>query len=293
MTTAAPAPTNGSPADMTAGCGLKPTHLPRSVTITVDGVVIARDAIARETQNHPAEKPVEAWLAAARALVVRELLLGEARRLAIAPCPIADEDGRRETDDEALVRQLIEQEVVTPDPDEAACRRVYEAHAARFRSSDLYGVRHILFAAAPDDEGARCAQRAAAAAVIAELTEAPDRFAALAEAHSACPSRLHGGQLGQIGRGQTVPEFEAALATAPVGVVCPDAVESRYGIHVVIVDQRLPGRQVPFDAVREQIAGWLEDRSRTTAIRQYIGLLAGRATIVGISLDQQSSPLVQ
>ena len=43
----------------------------------------SRSAIARETQNHPAAKPIDAWLAAARALVVRELLLQEARRLGI------------------------------------------------------------------------------------------------------------------------------------------------------------------------------------------------------------------
>ena len=54
---------------------------PKPVTVSVNGVVMPRDAIARETQHHPADTPILAWQAAARALVIRELLLQEARRL--------------------------------------------------------------------------------------------------------------------------------------------------------------------------------------------------------------------
>ena len=55
--------------------------LPKPKTISVNGKVIPREVIAREVQNHPAEKPILAWQAAARALVVRELLLQESERL--------------------------------------------------------------------------------------------------------------------------------------------------------------------------------------------------------------------
>ncbi len=87
------------------GCAVKPV-IAKPKTISVNGVEISRAAISRETQNHPAGKPIEAWQAAARALVVRELLLQEARRIALDPQPITDEEGRRETEDEALVRAL-------------------------------------------------------------------------------------------------------------------------------------------------------------------------------------------
>ena len=66
------------------------TQLPggKPVTVSVNGVAIARDAIVREMQHHAAAKPIAAWQQAARALVIRELLLQEARRLAVAPQPI-------------------------------------------------------------------------------------------------------------------------------------------------------------------------------------------------------------
>jgi peptidyl-prolyl cis-trans isomerase C len=268
---------------------IKPPTLPRSKPVSVNGTVISRAEIARETQNHPAEKPVDAWTAAARALVVRELLLQEARRLAMAPCPITDDEGRRETDEEALIRQLVDREVRTPEPDRETCQRVYERNRARFRSTDLSEVRHILVAAPRGDDAARATARRDAEAILAAVQADMSSFSRLAASRSACPSARQGGSLGQIGRGQTVPEFEAALGPLDG----PGLVESRYGFHVVIVDRRIPGRELPFEMVAERIANWLKSRSQETAIRQYITMLAGRAEVAGVDLAAASSPLVQ
>lgn len=273
--------------------GPKPEALPRFKPISVNGVTIPQAEIARETQHHPAAKPIDAWMAAARALVVRELLLQEAGRLELKPVPGTDAEGRRETDDEALVRTLMEHQVLTPEPDEATCRRVYDQKRATFRSSDLYAVRHILISAAPGDAAARGAALARAKAIIAEVQADPAIFGHLAASASACPSGANGGQLGQISRGQTVPEFEAALADAPVGEVFAEPIETRYGFHVIILDQKLLGQELPFEMVRESIARWLSTRSHQIAVRQYIAMLAGRATIAGVTLDASSSQLVQ
>ncbi|MEZ5855873.1 MAG: peptidylprolyl isomerase [Hyphomicrobiaceae bacterium] len=258
--------------------------------MTVNGVTIARADIAREVQHHPASKPVKAWFAAAQALVVRELLLQEARRLEIAVEPLVDDDGRRETDDESLVRQVVEQQVVCPEPDEATCRRYFHQNRQRFRSPDLFGVRHILLAAPPRDVAARAEARRHAEALITQLEANPSLFSALAEAHSACPSRTIGGSLGQISKGQTVPEFEAALANLPVGQPPTAPIETRYGFHVVMVDARSDGEPLPFELVRDRIAEWLRERAHHTAIHQYIAMLASRASISGIAFEGANSP---
>jgi len=109
---------------MTACSAHAPMPAGRLVVVSVNGVAIARDAIVREMQHHAAPKPIAAWQQAARALVIRELLLQEARRLAIAPQPASDGDGRRETDDEAIIRGLIDREVSVPEPDDDICRQV-------------------------------------------------------------------------------------------------------------------------------------------------------------------------
>lgn len=261
--------------------------------ITVNGVEIPRAAVAREVQNHPADSPAAAWQLAAQALVVRELLLQEARRLDLVADPQADEEGRRETAEEALVRAVVEHAVATPEPDEAACRRYYGANLRRFRSPDLYEPSHILLAADPADADARATARRSAEELIGTLGREPGAFAALARLHSACPSREVGGNLGQIGPGQTVPEFEQALADMTVGTVHGDPVESRYGFHVVRLDRHEEGRQLPFALVQTRIAAYLAEHVRRTAIRQYITVLAGRTSIIGLQMAATDSPLVQ
>jgi peptidyl-prolyl cis-trans isomerase C len=266
--------------------------LPKPKTVSVNGIVISREVIAREVQNHPAEKPILAWQAAARALVVRELLLQESRRLDITAELLRDVEGRSETAEEAAMRVLIEQEVVTPEPDAAACQRFYEYNWQRFRTGDLYEVAHILIAAPRSDASARAAARATAENIVALVRADPPLFAEMARCRSDCKtSAADGGCLGQVTRGQTVEEFEAALARMNDGELA--IVETRYGFHVVRLDRHAPGQMLPFELVLDRIAEYLAAIVQRRALAQYVAVLAGRAEITGIALVGASSALVQ
>ena len=78
----------------TGGCGGGPEPMipppPTFSEVAVNGVEISPEAIAEEIQHHPAPDAETAWVEAARALAVRELLLQEARRLAISGDPDID-----------------------------------------------------------------------------------------------------------------------------------------------------------------------------------------------------------
>jgi peptidyl-prolyl cis-trans isomerase C len=266
---------------------------PAEPEIRVNSVLIPADAIRREAQNHPAPDAKTAYAAAARALVVRELLLQEARRRAFAAVSAEEGDGRSETAEDALIGALLEADVVTPTADEAACRRYYDNNQRKFRSPDLYEVRHILMAADPRDAAARERAHDQARVLIAELMRDPGRFPELAAAHSACSSKDQGGNLGQVSAGQTVPEFETFLFGLEEGQLCPEPVPTRFGLHVIKLDRKIAGRLLDFDLVRERIADYLELASRNRAIAQYIGMLAGAASITGIDFQAANSPLVQ
>lgn len=265
----------------------------RPMPVSINGVVIPSTAIARETQYHQASNPDQAWMLAAQALAIRELLSQEVERLSIVAEPLDDGEGRRETPQEARLRALIEREVVVPSAEEGACRRYYDANNRRFRSPDLFEAAHILFIAAPDDPDARDKAREAAAALIADLMQNSAGFAAAADLHSACPSSKQGGNLGQVSTGQTVPEFEAALRSMVAGAVHPEPVETRYGLHVVRLDRRVDGEVLPFNLVHDRIADYLDEAVRRRAQQQYVSILAGRAQVTGVDLAAASGPLVQ
>lgn len=262
-------------------------------SVSVNGVVIAHSAIAQEAQNHPAEQPQAAWQQAARALAVRELLVQEARRLDLVAQPVEDEEGRRETDEEALIRALLDREIVVPQADQASCRRYYEKNRNRFRSPDVFEAAHILFSADRRDEAAFAAAREAAREALELLDAHPERFADLARELSACSSSGNGGHLGQFTRADVTPDFAAALDRLEPGEIAATPIETQYGVHIIRLDRRIEGKTLPFEIVRDRIAAFLAEAVWRRAAAQYICLLAGRATITGVKLGGADTPLVQ
>ncbi len=177
--------------------------------LTVNGTPVPPDAIAREMALHADVPDPEA--AARRTLAIRELMLQRAGELGLLENGLPRERvsfaGRDEED--AVIAQLLESEVTTPQPTPEECRRYYETHPERFTSGDLVEARHILFAIMPGTPV--MALREHAERVLAELKAAPETFAARAQELSNCPSGQHGGNLGQFGRGEMVPEFDQAI----------------------------------------------------------------------------------
>lgn len=201
----------------------------------------------------------------------------------------------RENDDatatEAAIERLLEREVEVPKPGDAECRRFYAAHPELFTSGELVAASHILFAVT---EGTPVpALRARAEATLSELLRTPEQFEDAARQWSNCPSATHGGNLGQLQRGQTVPEFEQLLFGAAWTGIHGQLVRTRFGFHIVRVDHRVPGRVIPYDAVRAQVAERLEQGVLERALRQYVSVLAGRADVKGAALSAAATPLVQ
>lgn len=67
--------------------------------------------------------------------------------------------------------------------------------------------------------------------------EAGADFAEVAKKHSLYPSRARGGDLGEFGPGQMVPEFDRAVFQGPVGQV-QGPVKTQFGYHLLEVTKR-------------------------------------------------------
>ena len=189
------------------------------------------------------------------------------------------------------VEELLSREVSTPEPVEDEMRRYYDSHAAEFRSGDLVNVRHILFQVTAAVNVPQI--RARAEETLNILLKQPEQFGDLARELSNCPSGENGGILGQLGRGDTVPEFEKVLFSPGRTGVSRDLVKTRFGFHIIAVDQRIPGKVLPFELVRDQIATRLKAVVEARALRQYVNVLAGGAVLEGVDLGATATPLVQ
>lgn len=257
---------------------------PLLTDLSVNGATIPAALIAAEAQNHPAPpgKPGLAWRAAGRALVVRTLLMQEATARGLAPEPREIAPGQIETDEEALLRQVLDQAVVPAPVSAAEVERAYAARPDLFRAPALYEAAHILLPlSAPEQETAVLAE---AQAICTELSTHSARFADIARQRSACQSAQNGGRLGQITQGDTVPEFEAALAAMSEGTINPAPVRSRYGFHIIRLDARAEGNILPFDRVEQPLRRAMEKRAWSAAAQAYIEGLIARADIAGITL---------
>jgi len=151
----------------------------------------------------------------------------------------------------------------------------------RYRSPDIVEAEHILLAASLRDKDAYGAAVEKARGLIAVLAEHPNRFGSLARAFSTCQSGANGGKLGQVRRGQTVPEFETFLFALDEGQLCPVPVRTRLGVHVLRVTDRADGRLLPFESVRVRLASEIRAERWRRAVQDHIGRPGAEAHALG------------
>lgn len=236
--------------------------------------IITAKAIASELQYHPAEQMETAWEAAVTSLVVKSLLEQRIAQLGI-----------KAPSEEECIALLLEQELQVPEPTEAQCLHYFCSNRQRFRTPLLLAVSHILLPAAPEDVQQRDQQHILATQLLRQLQFDPDSFTSLAQQYSACPSSGQGGNLGQLTKGQTVAEFEQQVWRLPLGLAS-QPVETRFGLHLVRVDQRVEGELLEYTHVATRIRQYLYEQSTRTALSQYLQLLK---TGIGVESIQPPS----
>jgi len=203
----------------------------------------------------------------------------------VAAEPAIDEVGRAEVEDDALVRGLLEEAVVPAEPGEIECRRYYEANLDRFRTPDLFEAAHILIEPEGTGEDAWDLAFERARTIIGEIGDDAAAFGAAARSHSACASAQQDGSLGQIRRGELVPEVQAGLEALDDGTTAREPVKSRFGWHILRLHRRIAGRTMPFEMMRDRIADMLEARSWSIEAARYVAELAARNKVEGIRIE--------
>ena len=170
---------------------------------------------------------------------------------------LLEENGISEDQLSELLHDLALQEKVTDHLTadlEVTDQQVQEFYEQNY--GPTVSARHILV----DDE--------AQAQAVLDRLEAGEDFAAVAEEVSTdTGSAAQGGDLGEVTRGQTVPEFEEAVFGAEPGqVVGP--VETQFGFHVIEVTDRQEAP--PLEEVREEVVEQVQGPERQQAVQEWL-----------------------
>lgn len=160
---------------------------------------------------------------------------------------------------------------------EADAKEFYDKNPDQFKTPadgpDVIRASHILIPADEKaDEAAHKAAQEKAAKIAAELKANPAKFAEIAKAESACPSKEQGGSLGAFRKGKMVPEFEKAAAALQECEIS-GVVKTRFGYHIIRRDAARKETVIPFEEVKPQLINFLREQKEEQAFRQYTDAL--------------------
>ncbi len=163
----------------------------------------------------------------------------------------------------------------------------YDQHREEYRLPEQVKVSHILIKTplpGPDgkvDASAVDAARKKAEDVLKQVKAGGD-FAKLAQQYSDDPgSAKNGGDLGFIGRGRTVPEFEKAAFTLPKGQTS-DLVKSTYGFHIIRVVDKQEAHVKLLAEVKPQITDQVKEQKVAHAAEGAANALLRQARTDGV-----------
>lgn len=150
---------------------------------------------------------------------------------------------------------------------EEEIRKFYQDNRKDFDQPEQVHVRHILVGT-----------EAEARFILARLNRG-EKFQDLAKTLSKDPgSREQSGDLGLIGRGQLVPEFERVAFSLQPGQVS-DVVKTQFGYHIIQMVERKTAQPSRLEQVREQIRRQLLSKKQEADFTAWLKLVKTQATI--------------
>jgi len=174
---------------------------------------------------------------------------------------ITEEELREDIRENLPVQKVQEKVTGNAEPSDEEIQKFYEKNKeAQFTTPEQRCARHILF---------NKDQKQKAEDVEKQLEDGAD-FAKLAKENSQDPgSAEKGGDLGCLGKGETVPEFEEATFGAEQGeIVGP--VKTEFGYHIIEVTDAKPEQTRPLSEVESQIRSQLSTEEQSEAFSKWL-----------------------
>jgi len=152
----------------------------------------------------------------------------------------------KELEDRLVLAVFLEQRVGRHlTVSDAEIQEYYKANLSSFSSPPKVKAKHVLLRSEKD-----------AKAVLEKLRKGAD-FSAMAKEYSIdLPMALEGGSMGTIEKGKTLPELQQVLFSLKEGEVS-DIVKTRFGYHILTVEEIIPVSTKSFDESKTEIKNGL------------------------------------
>lgn len=233
-------------------------------------------------------------------LVAQELMLQDARRQGVT---VSDEELapqiatlRRRFQDEAAYKKALEKEGLTEKElaeklrneaviqkylgtkvfsqvavTDQAAREFYDKNQDKMQRPERAHLRHILVGVKPGTAEADKEKARDKAEDLLERIQDGEDFAKLAAENSDDPgSKMRGGDLSWISRGQTVPPFEKAAFALTKPDELSGVVESQFGFHIIQLVEREAASAVPFEEARPRITEMLQQKQAAERLKAHV-----------------------
>ncbi len=138
----------------------------------------------------------------------------------------------------------------------------YNANSERFMGEEAVSASHILV---ETEEEAR--------EIYGRIAKGESTFEEEALAHSTCPSKANGGNLGEFGRGQMVPEFDKAVFEMEVGEITSEPVKTQFGYHLIKLNEKKEAAITPLAEIQNELKMALLDEKKHQAYESKINQL--------------------
>ncbi len=150
---------------------------------------------------------------------------------------------------------------------DAQLRQEYQDNIDSYRAPERVLVRHILIKTQGQPKEDAPKLKAKAEDILKQLQHGAN-FGELAKQNSDDPgSKVKGGELGWIVRGQTVPNFEKTAFSLKPGQLS-GLVETEYGYHIIQVEDKQAAHTQSFDEVKPQLLAELQKQAAADNLKK-------------------------
>ena len=141
-------------------------------------------------------------------------------------------------------------------------KKYYEDNLDKFQQGETVNADHILVESEEK-----------ALEILSKIESDELTFGDAAKQYSTCPSGQRGGNLGDFGRGQMVPEFDTAVFELAVGEITKTPVKTQFGYHLIKLNSKSESSVMPYEEIAPQLSEMVLNEKRREAYERKINQL--------------------